>query len=220
MHIHRAAPDHEHAPATQGRVIRWAKHYDLVASVFTLGYRAQLRRETVELAAIEPGARVLEVGCGTGDVALVARQRVGAAGAVYGIDASPEMIAVAREKAARARLALDFQVGLIEALAFPDASFDAVFSSLMMHHLPDELKRRGLAEIVRVLKPGGRLLIVDIQRPTTRRGRIVASLLLHGALREGIQDLPELLRAAGFSGVQMGTMRFGVLGYVIGQVAK
>ena len=219
-HFHRTAPHQEQAPATQGKVLHWAGHYDLFASVLTFGRRGQLRRETVELAALQPGSQVLEVGCGTGDVALAATRQVGASGAVYGIDPSPEMIAVAREKAARAGLALNFQIGVIEALAFPDDSFDMVFSSLMMHHLPDELKRRGLAEVARVLKPRGRLLIVDIRRPVTRWERIKTRISLHGSLREGVQDLSQLLRAAGFSDVQMGNMRFGMLGYVLGQIAK
>src|SRR5436853_2061435 len=163
---HHSAPHAAHAPATQGQLIRWARYYDLFVSVFTLGHRRQLRQSTVELAGIQPGERVLEVGCGTGDVALAARERAGTSGAAYGIDPSVEMIAVARDKAARAGLAVDFQVGVIEALAFPDASFDVVLSSLMMHHLPGDLKQRGLVEIVRVLKPGGRLLIVDFKRPT------------------------------------------------------
>jgi ubiquinone/menaquinone biosynthesis C-methylase UbiE len=219
-HSHRTGDHHERTAATQGRVIRWARHYDLFASVFTLGRRARLRQETVELAALQPGARVLEVGCGTGDVALAASKRLGASGAVYGIDPSAEMIAVARAKAERAVLAADFQIGAIESLPFPDSSFDVVLSSLMMHHLPNELKRRGLAEIARVLKPGGRLVIVDFKRPTARRGWIASRLSLHGALREGVQDLPELLRAAGFSNLQTGDMRIGMLGYVIGQATQ
>jgi ubiquinone/menaquinone biosynthesis C-methylase UbiE len=216
-HFH-AGPRHDHAPDTQGRLIRWARYYDPFVSVFMLGRRSQLRQATVELAGIQPGATVLEVGCGTGDVALAARERVGASGAVYGIDPSAEMIAVAREKAARARLAVDFQVGVIEALAFPDASFDVVLSSLMMHHLPGELKRRGLAEIARVLKPGGRLLIVDFKRPTTRWTRTMNRLVFHGTLREGIQEIPALLQAAGFTEVQVGDLRFSTLGFACGQL--
>ncbi|HYN87661.1 MAG TPA: methyltransferase domain-containing protein, partial [Ardenticatenaceae bacterium] len=147
--------------------MRWARFYDPFVSVLALGRRRQLRQATVALADIQPGAAVLEVGCGTGAVALLASERAGGEGAVHGIDPSPEMIAVARDKADRAGSTVDFQVGAIEALAFPDASFDVVLSSLMMHHLPRDLKRRGRAEIVRVLKPGGRLLIVDFKRPTT-----------------------------------------------------
>lgn len=71
------------------------------------------------------------------------------------------MIAVARNKAAKAGADIDLQVALIEALPFPDASFDLVTSGLMLHHLPGELKRRALAQIRRVLKPGGRFVALD-----------------------------------------------------------
>jgi ubiquinone/menaquinone biosynthesis C-methylase UbiE len=217
LHRH-AAPHQNQASTTRGRVIHWASYYDPVVSLLTLGRRAQLRRATVELARIQPGAVVLEVGCGTGDVAIAARQPAGSAGAVYGIDPAPEMIAVARSKAARAGLAVEFQVGVIEALAFPDASFDVVLSSLMMHHLPNDLQRRGLAESARVLKPGGHVLIVDFKRPTTGMARTVASFFGHGALREDIRDVAGLMREAGFTQVQAGDMSFGMLGFAIGQV--
>jgi ubiquinone/menaquinone biosynthesis C-methylase UbiE len=199
-------------------MIRWAKYYDLSVSIFLLGRRRQLRQATVALAQISPGARVLEVGCGTGDVALVASQQAGPSGAVSGIDPAPEMIAVARDKAVRLGATVDFQVGVIEALAFADASFDVVLSSLMMHHLPDDLKRQGLAEIARVLKPGGRLLIVDIKRPTSRLERAMNHVLFHGGMMIGVQDLPSTLRAAGFSAVETGAVGFPMLGFVRGQV--
>lgn len=219
-HLHHTARHADLAPATKGRLIRWARHYDLAVSVLTLGQRARLRRATIEQAGVRPGERVLEVGCGTGDVAIAAGKRVGAGGAVYGIDPAPEMVAVAREKAVAAGVAAEFQIGVIEALAFPDASFDLVLSSLMMHHLPHDLKRSGMAEIARVLKPGGRLLIVDAKRPTSRWARTLSDLMLHSTLDEGIQDLPALLREAGFSQVQAGDLRFGVLGYVLAHVAS
>jgi ubiquinone/menaquinone biosynthesis C-methylase UbiE len=217
LHGHRSVPGLHEAPATRGRLIRWAKYYDASVSVLMLGRRAQLRQQTVALARIQPSERVLEVGCGTGDVALAASAYVGPSGAVAGIDPAPEMIAVARAKAARAARAVDFQVGVIEALAFPDGTFDVVLSSLMMHHLPDDLKRQGLAEIARVLKPGGRVLIVDIKRPTGRLGRAMLTLMLHGGLERGIQDLPPMLRTAGFTHIEVGNTGFRTLGFVRGQ---
>jgi ubiquinone/menaquinone biosynthesis C-methylase UbiE len=217
-HVHRSHSHGDAAPVTRGRLIRWARYYDPCVSLLMFGRRNRLRRMTVALAHIQPGATVLEVGCGTGDVALAAKALAGPGGAVTGIDAASEMIAVAQAKAARQGIVVDFQVGLIEALAFPDATFDVVLSSLMMHHLPDDLKRQGLAEIARVLKPGGRLLIVDAKRPAGWLGRGLATLLLHGALKTGIQDLPPLLQAAGFTGIELGETGFLTLGFVRGQV--
>jgi ubiquinone/menaquinone biosynthesis C-methylase UbiE len=218
LHGHRSGLSLHEATATRGRLIRWARYYDASVSLLMLGRRRRLRRETVELARIQAGERVLEVGCGTGDVALAASAYVGPRGAVAGIDPSPEMIAVAQAKAARVTRAVDFQVGVIEALAFPDATFDVVLSSLMMHHLPEDLKRDGLAEIARVLKPGGRLLIVDIKRPTGRLGRALLTLSFHGGLEHGVQDLSPILRMAGFTHIDVGNTGFGMLGFVRGQI--
>jgi ubiquinone/menaquinone biosynthesis C-methylase UbiE len=213
-----ASSNTDSAPATRGAVIRWAGHYDQVVSLLTLGRRARLRNMTIALARIQPGDRVLEVGCGTGDVAIAACAPAGPRGSVSGIDAGPEMIAVARAKAARAGVAVDFRVEPIEALTYPDATFDIVLSSLMMHHLPDDLKRQGLAEIARVLKPGGRLLIVDVKRPSGRLSRALNGLMLHGRLETGIQDLPVLLNEAGYIGIEAGATDFSMLGFVRGQI--
>src|SRR5262245_39990845 len=106
--LHRSHQPLEHAPATSGRLIRWANYYDPCVSLMMLGRRRRLRRATVALASIQPGATVLEVGCGTGDVALVAKAHAGPQGVVFGIDASPEMIAVARAKAERQGAMVDF----------------------------------------------------------------------------------------------------------------
>jgi ubiquinone/menaquinone biosynthesis C-methylase UbiE len=213
LHNHTHALQSQPAPTT-GHLIRWARYYDPFVSVLTAGRRGRLRKTTVELAQIPAGATVLEVGCGTGDVALLAKARAGDHGAVYGIDPAPEMIAVAREKSARQGRTVDFQIGVIEALAFPDASIDVVLSSLMMHHLPDDLKPRGLAEIARVLKPGGRLLIVDMKRPSDKAGHLLSMLVGHYAVRTGVDDLPPLLRAAGFAEIELGETGFRTLGFV------
>ena len=184
---------------TEGALIRWAPYYDFVTNLMTLGQARRLRTTTVDLALITPGDSVLDVGCGTGEVTLLAKNRA-RQGSVYGIDPAPEMIAVARKKALRKGLEIDFRVGVIEALPFPDSSIDVVTSSLMMHHLPQELKERGLVEIYRVLKPGGRLLIADFMRPT---GSFLNHLLIaftrHQRLQAGIEDLQKMIKGAGFS---------------------
>ena len=218
---------------TKGRTITWAWLYDYVVGFLSLGKEQALRRMTVDLGQLQPGESVLDVGCGTGALTRLARERVGESGKVYGIDAAPQMIAVARRKAARRNLAIDFQVGLIEQLAFPDDSFDVVLSSLMMHHLPDELKRQGLAEIARVLKPGGRLLILDFlpQQTRERQSWIEKHLqrqgshdflarLLHAGKEMGIiQNLPPVMKEVGFSQIETGGTKFRSLGYILGRIS-
>jgi demethylmenaquinone methyltransferase/2-methoxy-6-polyprenyl-1,4-benzoquinol methylase/phosphoethanolamine N-methyltransferase len=138
-----------------GATLHKAAQYDFLSGLLGLGVNGRISRMVVEMAGIEPGDSVLDVGCGSGNLTLTAASYAGASGSVHGIDASPEMIELARKKAQRTGVRADFRVGLIERLDFPDGAFDAVISRLVMHHLPDGLKRRGLAEMLRALKPGG-----------------------------------------------------------------
>lgn len=204
----------EQPAQTEGRLIRWASYYDLSVNIVTLGQARRLRRATVDQALIKPGDSVLDVGCGTGEVTLLAKTRA-ENGKVYGIDPSPEMIAVARKKAARKRLDIDFRMGVIESLPIPDASMDVVTSSLMMHHLPEPLKARGLAEIYRILKPGGHLLIADFMRPTgSFLNHLLIALTRHQGLKSGIEDLIKLLKDAGFSQITQCDENVLVIGFV------
>lgn len=212
--IHGKPRPADAAPATEGRMIRWADHYDLFVRLLTLGRDRSIRSMTIELAQIQAGDSVLEVGCGTGTVTLAAKAKAGASGRVAGIDPAPEMIQVARAKAARAGAEIDFRVAAIETLPFPDASFDVVVSSLMMHHLPPDVKRQGVAEVRRVLKPGGHLFVIDFQRPKSLWGHLSASVAVHSMADDSMTVLPPMLRSAGFRDVQTGDTRFGYLGYV------
>lgn len=217
---------HSHAPATpaqtEGVLIRWASLYDLLTGVLTFGQGNRLRNLTLDLALLQPGERdglrpsLLDVGCGTGSVALAAKQRSGAAGKVCGIDPAPEMIAVARRKAQQKKLEIDFRVGAIEALPFPDASFDVVTASLMVHHLPsDELQFKGFGEIYRVLKPGGRFLIADMIRGNSS-GHLAAlpALILHHGRQFDARAWLDMLQRAGFREAVQLEQRFLMVGFL------
>jgi ubiquinone/menaquinone biosynthesis C-methylase UbiE/Arc/MetJ-type ribon-helix-helix transcriptional regulator len=166
--------------------------YDLAVGFFDRllhrGKVRELRRRTTDLARFGPGERVLDVGCGTGTLAIEVQSRVGEAGRVCGVDPDRRQIARARRKAARRRLPIEFQSGVIERLDFPDAGFDVVLSTLMLHHLSPTVTRQGLAEIARVLVPGGRVVIADFG--------------------SGSRDLTALVSEAGFRHVETEEMPF------------
>ena len=128
---------------------------------------------------------------------------MGSTGRVFGIDPGKEQIARAWAKAARRQVPIEFQFGVIEQLAFPDQMFDVVLSTLMMHHLPASLKRQGLAEIARVLKPGGRLVIADFKPKQERHGQ-AARFHAGGS---GLHELATLVAGAGFSQVETEELR-------------
>ncbi len=186
------------AKETKGLILNGGWRYDLMGwCIDTLLFRGQwreLRQQTANLASLQSGEQVLDVGCGTGTLAIEVALRVGREGRVAGIDPGTDQIAWARSKAARHNVQIDFQVGVIEHLPFPDQTFDVVLSTLMMHHLPVSLKRKGLAEITRVLKPGGRLVIADFKPKKERQG--VAARFHAGG--SGITNMVALVEDAGF----------------------
>jgi arsenite methyltransferase len=124
------------------------------------------------LGRLVPGERVLDLGCGAGTDSLVAAQTVGQTGQVTGLDMTPEMLAKARASAAELGTAnVEFVEGEAERLPFLDESFDVVISNGVIDLVPD--KDAVFSEIVRVLKPGGRIQVADvtIQNPVSAEGR-------------------------------------------------
>ena len=206
MHHHTAE-----TPETTGRVIRRARAYDLFSRKVSFG-----RDTLVRLAAPAHGETVLDVGCGTGTLAVAIEAKV-APGEVHGIDASPQMIAVADGKAAKANLGIDFQVALIEALPFPDGSFDLVTSSLMLHHLPDDLKRAGLAEIRRVLKPDGRFVAMDLVAESHSPLGHLLSVFGHSSGENVVDKLGPMMRDAGFEHIETIATGHGRVAFVRGR---
>lgn len=202
-----------------GAVVEWAAFYDLLTAAVSFGRIGVVREEMLELAGISPGAQVLDVGCGTGSLAIAAKRRVGAEGTVHGVDAGEAMAARARRKASSEGLDVRFDVATAQELPYPDARFDAVLCTLMLHHLPEEGRRRAVEEMRRVLKPGGTLFIADL-RPDEG---IWAVLLSPIRLLHGHDDLHAarhaevLMKEAGFGGVRAGRMNLRNLGYVLGR---
>jgi ubiquinone/menaquinone biosynthesis C-methylase UbiE len=187
---------------TEGQTIRWARLYDLATEL--LGSRVRsLHRRVIEMAAIAPGERVLDVGCGPGRLTLAAALAAGPTGETLGIDPSPEMIELATQKARRGASSAAFRLAPIEAIPSPGDHFDVVLANLMLHHLPLELQRRGLAELLRVLKPNGRFVAAEF---SAMPGHGIGHLLCVLGLRRGsdhADHLRSLVSAAGFESIQI-----------------
>src|SRR5215207_8630859 len=153
----------EFADQVRGMFDRIAGVYDLMNSAMTAGLHHEWRQRAVERAEVRRGSDALDVCCGTGDLALELRRQIGADGRVVGCDFSEPMLELARRKSGDEDLPVEF--GWADALDLPygDASFDAVTIGFGARNLAD--LERGLAEMVRVLRPGGRLVILEITRP-------------------------------------------------------
>jgi len=192
--------------------------YDFIQKyiVRDVHYKSQL----IEQANIQPGQHVLDLGCGTGTLALMAKQAQPSA-EVSGLDADPDMLKVANYKKNQAKLNIKFDVGFTNDLPYPDASFDRVLSSIMIHHLKTPDKEKTAREVYRVLKPGGQLHIIDFGKPVTWYGKMLRPFL-HGfeEANDNIDGrLPEIFGAPGLKTQVLGNFWtfFGDLAFLKGE---
>jgi ubiquinone/menaquinone biosynthesis C-methylase UbiE len=207
--------DREFLPAmTRPALLRF---YDPISRL--LGAR-DVQWQLVAQAGIEPGATVVEIGCGTGNVLLLAARVVPDA-IVIGLDPDADALARADRKLRRAGLAARLDRGYADRLPYDDASVHRVLSAFMLHHLPPDQQQAALHEVHRVLAPGGRVHLVDFDggRPTPpralrllHRGHVRTHAHVHAASPDDPEAVPAALHDAGFAEVARighGTTAFG-----------
>jgi ubiquinone/menaquinone biosynthesis C-methylase UbiE len=196
-----------------GRVFRWAFVYDLLLNIIWRGSERTYREKTLDHAGLRTGEAVLDVGCGTGTLAIAAKRRVGPAGRVFGLDASREMISRARKKATGARAEIVFQVAGAEALPFSDTTFDVVLSTTVFHCLPNHTRDLCIREMVRVLKPNGRLLLIDFGGSKRERHSLIGHL--HAHRNFDVFDLIPTINESGLTDQRNGSLGFSDLQFLI-----
>lgn len=193
---------HASAPVAEGLLVRWSKPYDVILGRFIRKTDGPL----LDLAGVRDGDHVLDLGTGPGFLARAAALRVGESGSSVGLDAAPEMIDRAKERAVREGSSATFVTAGAQEMPFGGDSFDVVVSRLVMHHLPGDLKNRAVHEAFRVLRPGGRLVIADMA--THSWVEFLHDVLGHGRARavEESNPLADVVASAGFVEVETGAI--------------
>jgi ubiquinone/menaquinone biosynthesis C-methylase UbiE len=196
---------------------RWlTRFYDPVVRATTR--EATFKDALLQQASIQDGQRILDLGCGTGTLAMMAK-RANRSAAVFGLDADAEALRLARTKLEEAGIAVQLDQGRASALPYSAESFDRVLSSLFFHHLPSELKVEAMREVLRVLRPGGEFHIADWGKPTSPVMRLafVGVQLLDGfaTTSDNVRGLlPNFLGLAGFEEVETTSCFSTLLGTV------
>jgi ubiquinone/menaquinone biosynthesis C-methylase UbiE len=202
------------SPNKTGLILHKAVFYDLFVWLFTLGRELAFREEMLHFAYLRAGESVLDVGCGTGTLAIAAKRQVGTKGTVYGVDASPEMIARAEKKARKADVEVVFKKAFAQKLPFPEAQFDVVLTTVMLHHLPRTARQELAAEMRRVLKPGGRVLAIDFGGTEPKRKTFLDHFHRgHGHVDP--KDMIKMLNEAGLSIAESGAVGMRDLNFVL-----
>lgn len=220
IHKDGSSHDHTHDGTTHSHNAPfWVRHYDKIVGLVTMGRANKIHRDTLSLVNLQAGDVVLDAGCGTGKLILEAEKNVGHLGTAVGLDVEPAMIAQAKQKASKTGSHATFAVASIDDIPYPDNHFDVVFNSLVYHHLNETQKREGFKEVLRVLKPNGRLIVVDLN-PTRRT--LATSLPGHNQLAQEDHvrhEAAEQMKQVGFSKVKVGTHPYKQLSYAIGEKA-
>ncbi len=155
-------------------------------------------RKLAEQAGLQSAERVLEIGCGTGNLMLLVK-RMRPHVELVGLDPDPKALARAGRKARRAGLTLQLDRGFADELPYPDGSFDRVLSSLMFHHLEPNLRVTSLREVRRVLRPGGSLHLMDFGGDSHHLHGLARLARRSHTLKDNWDDrIPTLMRQAGF----------------------
>jgi ubiquinone/menaquinone biosynthesis C-methylase UbiE len=178
--------------------------YDLLTRLFGIH---RVHQRLIGQAELADGYRVLEIGCGTGNLTIRAKKSHPSID-VVGSDPDPLALKRAQRKARRLS-GIRFERGYAQQLPYGDGEFDRVLSSMMLHHLDSDAKTAAAAEVFRVLRPGGRLHLVDMGGDMTTHDGLSARLVLHSSHATGnLGDaIPRLLSAAGFDCTQVATHR-------------
>ena len=201
---------------TKGSVISGikARWYPLIQKFRLVGF---IYKRLVALVEVrDANCRILDVGCGPGDVLFMLRKRSGKAAELFGVDASEDMIAVAERRDRIRGAGVDFRVSVAETLPFPDEYFDIVVSSLVFHHLPRATKEHACREIFRVMKSGGTTIISDLGRPSTRLGYILALVLQRHEFTADnmLNAVPQSLVKSGFRNVETVATQVGFIEHI------
>ncbi|MGY6023474.1 class I SAM-dependent methyltransferase [Streptomyces spinosirectus] len=187
-------------PDTPGVTIATPRAYELCGDVCFAGRRNRAFTRLAALSGAEPGDRVLDVGCGTGYLTRRMAERVGPDGELTGVDPSAPVLEYARRRKSRPGSApCVYREGIAESLDLPDGSYDTVVTSLMLHHLPEDLRPAALREMYRVVRPGGRLFVVEFRPPRSRLGRhLVHGGTAHAMAHNRVDLLEGSIADAGF----------------------
>ena len=208
---------------TRGRTLDYAAGvYDIFEPMCLLGKQSKINNQLIELLEINDSHKILDIGCGTGFVTSKIAEKLSAetGGLAVGIDAAGKMIEGARKK--RGSKTCHFEVVAAENLLFEDESFDSVISTLFFHHVQLDLKEKALSEAFRVLRPGGRMLILDMHTPTTFMGSLISHasrwILFQPQIGENIRGLmPILIEKAGFDKPEIVATYFGYISVFLTQ---